>query len=226
MDDIAGCLHSTLINGLKRALRTFKFNYNDMENAPLWLYAPPVDPDGKLRVIPTYKRIADELASLVTFLKVSLTSVTLTMPVDVYALQLCAQQILLRTNDLASSEYASALSLAIPCIVARVLERKKSNNVTGGILDRIAYLRTSLFLDRLNAPAQWKQERLRQQRFVRAQDQQSGRCGPLYGQPAPTSQSSSLLPRSTRTHALTAPYYNGTLYCPSPFENLLGTDGE
>lgn len=149
------------------------------------------------------------------------------MPVDVYALQLCAQHISLRTNDLASSEYASALSLAVPCIVARVVERKKGQNATGGILHRIAYLRSSLFLDRHNAPTEWKQGRLKQQRFVRAQDQQSRRCGPLYGKPAPTSQYFAVLPRSPLTNLpATAPYYNGVLYCPSPFENMLGTDGE
>lgn len=110
------------------------------------------------------------------------------MPVDVYVLQLCAQQISLRTNDLASSEYASLLFLAIPCIVARVIERKNGNNAGSQVLERIAYLRTSLFLDRHTAPADWKQARLKQQRFVRAQDQQSRRCGPLYGKPAPASQ--------------------------------------
>lgn len=62
VDDVAGCLHSTLINGLKRALRTFKFNYSDMENAPLWLYAPPVDPDGKSRVLPLNKQLTNSLA--------------------------------------------------------------------------------------------------------------------------------------------------------------------
>jgi hypothetical protein len=62
VDDIAGCLHSTLINGLKRAVRAFKFNYSDMENAPLWLYAPPVDPDGKLQTCAVYARMADDLA--------------------------------------------------------------------------------------------------------------------------------------------------------------------
>lgn len=62
VDDVAGCLHSTLINGLKRAVRAFKFNYSDMENAPLWLYAPPVDPDGKLQTCAVYTRMADDLA--------------------------------------------------------------------------------------------------------------------------------------------------------------------
>jgi hypothetical protein len=119
------------------------------------------------------------------------------MPVDVYVLQLCAQQISLRTNDLASSEYASMLSLAIPSIVARVIERKKGANAGSQLLDKIAYFRTSFFLDRDTAPVDWKQARLKQQRFVRAQDQQSRRCGPLYGKPAPTSQYSFRLEFST-----------------------------
>jgi len=48
LDDVAGSLDVTLIKGIMRALQAFKYNYNDMENAPLWLYAPPVDPDGEL----------------------------------------------------------------------------------------------------------------------------------------------------------------------------------
>lgn len=187
MDDITGCLHNSLISGLIRALRAFKFNYADMENAPLWLYTPPVDPDGKSRLSLSLP-IKWELTSpsSVTFLRLSVGSLTLSMPVEVYVLQLYAERITLGTNDLASSEYAKLLSLAIPCLVARVVRRRGDAAASSEALDKIAYLRTSIFLDRHAAPAHWKQERMKQQRFIRAQDQRSRRCGPLYGQAAST----------------------------------------
>lgn len=113
------------------------------------------------------------------------------MPVDIYALQLCAESVSLTTNDLASSEYAKVLSLSAPCIVARVIRKSGGPNGSQGAWDRIAYLRTALYLDRHASPAHWKQERMKQQRFVRSQDQQSRRCGPLYGQPVPAGEQSS-----------------------------------
>ena len=46
IDSVDGYFNKALINGFHRALRAFKFNFVDMENAPLWLYMPPTDPDG------------------------------------------------------------------------------------------------------------------------------------------------------------------------------------
>lgn len=107
------------------------------------------------------------------------------MPVDIYALQVCGDSVSLTTNDLASSEYAKVLSLEVPCLVARVIRRKDDAAESRVGWSRIAYLRTGIFLDRHSAPAKWKQARLKQQRFVRSQDEPSRRCGPLYGQDVP-----------------------------------------
>lgn len=203
IDGITGYLDKGLINGLKRAMRTFKFNFADMENAPLWLYMPPTDPDGKFTCIG--RKYARQLTrrALVTILKLSIDSVTVTMPIDIYALQLCAESVSLTTNDLASSEYAKVLSLAIPCLVGRVIRRSDGTAASGDDWNRIAYLRTAVFLGRHVAPANWKQARLKQQRFVRSQDQQSRRCGSFYGQDVPAgeqtcefeSASTQLIPR-------------------------------
>jgi hypothetical protein len=150
------------------------------------------------------------------------------MPVEIYALQLCAERVSLTTNDLASSEYAKVLSLAVPCIVARVIRKSGGQNDSEGGWDRIAYLRTALYLDRHASPAHWKQDRMKQQRFVRTQDQQSRRCGPLYGQPVPAGERSSVNEISSLSSFLcvTEPYYNGVLYCPSPFDSALNPDGK
>lgn len=107
------------------------------------------------------------------------------MPIDIYALQVCADSVSLTLNDLASSEYAKVLSLEVPCLVARVIRKKGDAAESRVDWSRIAYLRTGIFLDRHSAPAEWKQARLKQQRFVRSQDQPSRRCGPLYGQDVP-----------------------------------------
>jgi len=122
---------------------------------------------------------------LVTLLNLSLGSLSLSLSVQDYTCQVGAAQIALATNDLASSEYAKVLSLTIPSLVVRVLRHTEHGGHTERS-DRIAYLKSALYLDRHAAPAGWKQRRMKQQRFVRAEDATSQRCGPLYGQDAPT----------------------------------------
>jgi hypothetical protein len=127
--------------------------------------------------------------STATLLKLSLGSLSLSIPVQEYTCQVGAAQISLSTNDLASSEYAKLLSLSVPRLVVRMLRQTIAQDDRSERPDRIAHLKVAVFVDRHAAPAGWKQRRMKQQRFIRAEDARSRRCGPLYGEDAPTGRS-------------------------------------
>lgn len=178
---IGGSCDATLLRAFDTGLSVFMFGFNDPDNAPLPLYMPPATTD-------------------VTIYKLSMPRADVTYWSDLDALNLRAFDLTLDSNDRASTQYASLLSVTLETIHLSVLQGQRTNTNQTQFL-QLATIRTGLNLDLFKAPPGWQDKARAQQEFLRLEDAATHRVSPMYKD----------------DKADSGVYHVGPLFLPQPF---------